>query len=47
MFRLIKQVFIVLLSFNGTLATTCVSLSNEPYMARPILINLKPVQLND
>ena len=30
MFSLIKQVFIVLLSFSSSLATKCVSLNNEP-----------------
>ena len=37
MFRLIKQVFIELLS---------VSLSNEPCMDRPTLFDLNPVKLN-
>ena len=32
MFRLIKQVFLVLLTFVGSLATKCLSLSNEPCM---------------
>ena len=30
MFWLIKQVFIALLSFGGSLETTCKSLNNEP-----------------
>ena len=30
MLWLIKQVFIGLLNFSGSLATTCVSLNNEP-----------------
>ena len=38
MFRLI-----VLLSFSESLATKCVSLNNEPCMARPTLIDLNPV----
>ena len=46
MFRLIKQVFITLLSFSGSLAIKCVSLNNEPCMIRPILIDLNPVELN-
>ena len=44
--RLTKQVFIVLFSFSGSLATKCVSLSNEPCMARPTLIDLIPVKPN-
>ena len=47
MFKLIKQVFfIVLLRFSRSLATKCVSLSNEPCMARPTLIDLNPTELN-
>ena len=47
MFRLIKQVFIVLLSFSRSLATKRVSLSsNEPCMARPTFTDLNPIQLN-
>ena len=53
MFSLIKQVFIVLLSFIEPLAriakvsdqTKCLFLSNEPCMARPTLIDLNPVEL--
>ena len=44
-FWLIKKVFIVLLSFSGSLATKCVSLSNETCVARPTLINLNPIGL--
>ena len=43
MLWLIKQVFIVLLSFGGSLTTKCVSLSNKLSMARPILIDLNPI----
>ena len=46
MFRLIKQVFIVLLSFSGSLESKCVSLNNEPCTIRPTLINLNPTELN-
>ena len=46
MFGLIKQVFITLLSFSGSLAIKCVSLNNEPCMIRPILIDLNPAELN-
>ena len=45
MFSLIKQVFIVLLSFSESLATKCVSLNDEPCMIRPTLINFNPVEL--
>ena len=45
MFRPIKQVFILLLSFSGSLATKCVSLNDEPCMVRPTLIDLNPVEL--
>ena len=38
MFRLIKQVFILLISFSGSLATNCVSPNNEPCLARPTLL---------
>ena len=34
MFSLIKQVFIVLLSFSESLATKCASLNDEPSMFR-------------
>ena len=44
MFRLIKQVFITLLSFSGSLATKYVSLNNEPCMIGPTLIGLKPIR---
>ena len=45
MFSLIKQVFNVLLSFSGSLASNCVSLNDEPCMIRPTLIDLNPVEL--
>ena len=44
MLSLIKQVFIVLLSFNKSSATKCLSLNDEPCMIRPTLINLSPVE---
>ena len=37
MFSLIKQMFLILLSF--------LSLNDEPFMVRPILIDLNPVEL--
>ena len=45
MFSLIKQVFIVLLSFSSSLETTCVFLNAEPCMVRPTLMDLNPVEL--
>ena len=44
MFSLIKQVFIVLLSFIESLPTKCVSLKNEPCIGRPTLIDLNPIK---
>ena len=46
MFCLIKQVFVALLSFSGSLATKYVSLSNDPCMVGPALIDLNRVELN-
>ena len=46
MLWIIKQVFIALLSFSGSLATKRVSLNNETYRIRHILISLNPVKLN-
>ena len=54
MYRLIKQVFIALLSLSGTLAstdnvsnfTTCISLSNQPCTTRPTLIDLNHDEYN-
>ena len=54
MFSLIKQVFIVLLSFSSSLAraakvsdqTKCVLLNDEPCMIRPSFIDLNLVTLN-
>ena len=43
MFSLIKQVFMVLLSFSSPLATKCVSLNDEPCMVKPTLIDLNPI----
>ena len=53
MFRLIKQVLIVLLSFSSSLTrvvkvsgrTKCLSLNDEPCIVRPTLIDLNPVEL--
>ena len=46
MFRIIKQVFIALLSFSRSLTTKCMFLNNEPCTVRDSLINLNPVELN-
>ena len=46
MFRLIKHLFIALLSLSGSLATKCVSLNNEPCMIRPTIIDLNSVEHN-
>ena len=51
MLRLIKQVFIALLSFSGSLAsmadasnlTTCMSLNNQRCMTQPTLINVNAI----
>ena len=45
MFWFIKQVFSALLSFTGSLATKCVSLSNQPCTAKPTLIDLSHLEL--
>ena len=49
MSSLIKQVFIVVLSFSSSLARDqkiCLFLNNEPCMVRPTLIDLNRVELN-
>ena len=47
MFWLIKQVLIMLLKFGESLATKYVSLNKKkPCTARPIRIDLDPVELN-
>ena len=46
MFWLIKQVFIALFSFSGSLAIKYASLSNESCMVSLPQINLNPVGLN-
>ena len=46
MFRLIKEVFIALLSFMGSLATKSLSLDNEPCVTRPARIDLNPIKRN-
>ena len=42
-FILIKQVFIVLLSFSSSLATKSPSLNNKPCMVRPTVVDLNPI----
>ena len=46
MFRIIKKIFIVLLSnkVNGSSHTNSVSLSNQKYLNQPTLINLHPTE---
>ena len=47
MFRFIKQVFIVLmLCFGKSLMTKCVSLNNQPFIPRLVLIDLNPHDLH-
>ena len=45
MFSFIKQVFLVLLIFNESLASKCLHLNDKPCMVRPTLIDLNPVEL--
>ena len=40
MFRLFKQVFIALLSSNGSLATRCIILNTESYFAKSTMVDL-------
>ena len=42
---LIKQVFIVLLSFSSSLIAKCFSLNDENFTVRPTLIDFNPVKL--
>ena len=37
MFKFIKQKFIALLNFIVSLATKCISLNDEPCIARPVI----------
>ena len=46
MFRLIKQVFITLLSFSEPLSTKCMSLNNQSWMTRSTFIDLNLIELN-
>ena len=45
-FRLIKQVFVALMTFPGSLATKCMPLNNEPCFISPTLTDLNLVELN-
>ena len=48
MSSIIKQAFIVLLSFSESLAcnrTKCLFLNDEPCMVRPTLIDMNPVKV--
>ena len=42
-FILIKQVFIVLLSFSSSLAIKSPSLKNKPCIVRPTVVDLNPI----
>ena len=46
MFWLLKQVFFVLLSFSGSLATKFVSLNNEPLMIMATSVDSNSIELN-
>ena len=46
MCRLIKQVFLTLLNFSGSLATKYVSANNEQLMIRPIFLDINSIELN-
>ena len=39
------SLFIVLLTFNKSLATKCLFLNDEPCMVRPALIDMNPAEL--
>ena len=39
------ELFIALFNFSRSLQTKCVSLNNEPYMTRPTVIDLNPIEL--
>ena len=45
MLSLIKQVFIVLISFSESLATNCLFLDDEKCIVRPTLVDLNSVEL--
>lgn len=46
MFWLIKQILIALLSFSGSLKTKRISLNNKPFIVRPSINDLNPVELD-
>ena len=46
MFILIKLVLILLLTFSESLATSCLSLNDEPFMVKATNIDLIPLSLN-
>ena len=46
MSRLIKKVFLALLSFSKSLAIKFVSLNNKPCIIRPSLVDVSPAELN-
>ena len=46
MFRLNKQEYTGVLPFSRSLATKCMSLNNEPCLARATLIDINPIKRN-
>ena len=40
LFKVVIQMFVVLLHFSGSLGTKCISLNDELYMTKPYLIDL-------
>ena len=46
MFRLTKKVLITLSSFSRSIATKCISLNNEIWLATPVLIDLNSNELH-
>ena len=46
MFWLIKQSFLILPSFSGSLSTKCVLLNNDPYVVSDSLVDLNPIEHN-
>ena len=43
---LLNKVFVALLRLSSSTDTKCMSLSNEPCIARSFLIDLNPIELN-
>ena len=47
MFWLVKKIFIRFVRVSRSLATKCMSLNNKPFMVKPFLVDLNPVELKD